>query len=80
MDCESWYVPNGARGLILVPTKLMTFFWKLHDTTGFPPFNWIGNWIEDHFDHAYSPEFTRGLQQAKEDIAAGRFETVSLDD
>jgi hypothetical protein len=62
------------------PTKLMKFFWRLHDATGFPPFGWIGNWFEDHFDHAYSPEFLRGIQEAREDITAGRYEVVSIDD
>ena len=63
-----------------LPTKLMKLFWRLHDATRFPPFEWVGDWFEDHFSHAYSPGFIQGLQEAREDIAAGRFDVVNLEE
>jgi hypothetical protein len=46
-----------------LPTRLMCFFWDLHDLTRCPLFEWIGNWMEDTFEHQIREE----IIQARED-------------
>ena len=29
----------------------MLYMWRMHDATGFPPFQWLGNYLEDAFEH-----------------------------
>ena len=37
-------------------TRIMKYLWAMHDATGFPPFQWLGNWIEDNYHHELNDE------------------------